>query len=99
MKAISGLANSAGRKRRGCGGEGLFVELPLHAVSQAASSGALWTQVQWRLDATWLGRGRNGARHSHVASKRDWKPSAAKSSEQKLSLTPQWPGSPIATRA
>ena len=40
------------------------------AISHFASSGALWTQVQWRPEAARLGRGWNGARHSHVASNR-----------------------------
>src|SRR5262245_66529885 len=99
MKTISGWASSAGRKTRGCWVDGLFAGLPLQAISHFASSGALLTQVQWRPEAARLGRGWNGARHNHVASNRGWKPSVAKSSEQKLSLTPQLPGRPAATRA
>src|SRR2546425_10366157 len=99
MKTTSGLASRAGRKGRGGWVDGLCAELLLQAVSHFASSGALWTQVQWRPEAARLGRSWNGARHSHVASNRGWKPSAAKSSEQKLSLTPQLPGRPVATRS
>src|SRR5882724_127603 len=99
MKTISGLTSSAGRKTRGCWVDGGCAGLPLHAVSHFASSGALWTKVQWRPEAARLGRGWNGAHHSHVAANRGWKSNAVKSSEQKLSLTPQLPGRPAATRA